>query len=381
MKNEDKKFQVIFQAPSPEDLKKEIAALREENEHLRKENNALHTENARLKDDLEKAQRAGKRQASPFSKDKGKPSPKKPGRKPGKGYGKRASRPVPDRIDREIDVPVTTGVSDLNGDPACPDCHTALQNREIQPQYQTDIPPLPAPVVTKFNVETAACPCCGKRFQGRHPEQSSDALHAAGNQIGPRLLAFAAKLKYEYGLSFGKIQRLLYTAFGVKIGRSTIARAAHRLADKAEPIYSGLILSLRQSRVVHADETGWRIGLKSAWMWVFTDKTLTVYVIDPSRGHEVIERVLGKDFQGTLVSDAFMAYNPVNAGAKQQCTAHLLKTCRQIEEMKTRGAVRFSRHAASVLRAGINLHKRGISSPRTVSKFSGGRSKRRRIGC
>lgn len=53
-----------------------------------------------------------------------------------------------------------------------------------------------------------------------------------------------------------------------------------------------------------------------------------------------------------------MAYDPVSAGAKQQCNAHLLKACSQIEAVKTRGAVRFSRQVASVLRAGIKLHRR-----------------------
>ena len=348
----------IQAACSAEELRKENVILREENDRLRAENEALRQENAQLKEALEKLKRRSKRQASPFSRDKRKPNPKKPGRKKGKDYGERASRPIPDHIDRVVDAPVQTGVEDVNGAPACPECHTTLEKLETHIQYQTDIPEIPTPEVTQFNVETAECPCCHRRFQGRHPDQTSDALGAASNQLGPRVLAFAAQLKYEYGLSFGKVKRLLFDLFGLTIGRSTLARSAQRLADKAEPTYCHLIFQLRESGVVCADETGWRINGEPCWLWVFTDKTITVYVIDLSRGHEVIESVLGEDFQGTLSSDGFLAYDPVSAGAKQQCNAHLLKGCSEIEAIKSRGAVRFSRQVASVLRAGINLHRR-----------------------
>lgn len=341
-----------------DDLQKENAILREENEELRCENQALRQEIARLKEELEKSKRAGKRQAAPFSRDKGVEDPKPPGRKKGDKYGERSSRPLPEHIDRVIDVPVKTGVVDIEGFPLCPQCHVALETCEVHAQYQTELPVIPKPVVTQFNVEIAECPCCNSRFQGRHPEQTSDALGAAANQLGPRLLALTAQLKYEYGLSFAKIKELLLALFNVKIGRATPARSAQRIADCAEPTYCQLILSLQGSKVVCVDETGWRIGRSSCWLWVFTDRTITVYVIDLSRGHEVIEKILGEKFQGTLSSDGFSAYDPVAAGDKQHCNAHLLKACSQIEAMKSRGAVMFSRQVAAVLRAGINLHRR-----------------------
>jgi hypothetical protein len=35
------------------------------------------------------------------------------------------------------------------------------------------------------------------------------------------------------------------------------------------------------------DETGWRIGGKTAWLWDFVTEELTLYAIEFSRGHEV----------------------------------------------------------------------------------------------
>jgi Transposase IS66 family len=36
---------------------------------------------------------------------------------------------------------------------------------------------------------------------------------------------------------------------------------------------------IRRCTVAHADETGWRIGTLSAWLWVFTNRQVTVYTI------------------------------------------------------------------------------------------------------
>jgi regulator of replication initiation timing len=71
----------------------EYAALREANTQLRDENVALRTENGCLRERVEQLlarvrelERAGKRQAAPFSRNDPKPDPKRPGRKPGADY-------------------------------------------------------------------------------------------------------------------------------------------------------------------------------------------------------------------------------------------------------------------------------------------------------
>ena len=69
---------------------------------------------AELEQLLEKATRAQKRQAAPFSKGTPKENPKKPGRKPGDHYGPKAHRPLPEQEPNEIiDVPLPE---------RCPEC-------------------------------------------------------------------------------------------------------------------------------------------------------------------------------------------------------------------------------------------------------------------
>jgi transposase len=109
--------------------------------------------------------------------------------------------------------------------------------------------------------------------------------------------------------------------------------------------------------VQHVDETGWKIGGRSAWLWVFADDHATLYRIRKRRAHDVVVEVLGEEFAGVLVSDCFLAYDPLPF-VKQKCLAHLLKSCREIEAAKTRGAVRLSRRVAALLREAMALRRR-----------------------
>ena len=48
----------------------------------------------------------------------------------------------------------------------------------------------------------------------------------------------------------------------------------------------------------------------------FADAHATLYRIGHSRGHEVVVEVLGDDYQGVLVSDCFLADDPLNFGRR-----------------------------------------------------------------
>ena len=302
----------------------------------------------RLKAELEKARRAGKRQAAPFSKGPPKATPKRPGRKPGHAPAHRPP-PPPEQVDRTLEVPLPAG---------CPECQAPLEDAPVtvHDQYQIDLPE-PRPVITRFRVPVTRCPACFRRVQGRHPEQTSDALGAAAVQFGPRLLGFAADLKHRVGTPFRKAAAVLATLTGLAVSAAALARSSQRLARLAQPSYEALALAARRSDVQHVDETGWRIGGRSAWLWVFADEHATLYRIRPSRGHEVVVEMLGEDYGGVLVSDCFLAYDPLKF-TKSKCAAHLLKRCSEVEQGKTRGAVRFSRRVAALLRRAMALKRR-----------------------
>ncbi len=239
---------------------------------------------------------------------------------------------------------------------ACPECGGPLQDRASHEQVQVDLPEV-KPVITRFRTESGYCPRCRKRVRSRYPQQVSSATGAAGVSVGPRAKALAADLKHRLGVPYRKIAELLEMAFGLKVTAGGLCQADERLAEKAEPIYEELVEAIRSSAAVHADETGWRVGGLSAWLWVFTGQRITVYTIDERRSHEVVVEVLGRRFAGVLVADCFRAYDAqaLAEWLQQKCFAHFLRELAKLRREKTRGAVRFPRELAQVLREALAL--------------------------
>lgn len=322
-------------------LEREVLRLRAENQELREEV-------GRLQQLLEAERRATKRQAAPFSKGEPKAAPKRPGRKAGSRYGRKAHRPPPEHVDQELEAPLP---------PECPDCGGSLEPLEVADQYQTELPPI-RPHVTRFRVAIGRCRLCSRRVQGRHPQQTSNALGAAASQIGPRAQAVAAHLNKELGLSFGKTRRVLQDVFGISVTRGGWSQAIARVGRTAEPTWEALRIWVRQAPVVIPDETGWKVGGRLQWLWVFVTPEVTVYAILPGRGFEQACQVLDADYDGNLARDGWAPYRKFVHATHQTCLGHLLRRCRGILETAQRGGARFPRAVKRILQQALALRDR-----------------------
>jgi len=80
---------------------------------------------------------------------------------------------------------------------------------------------------------------------------------------------------------------------------------------------------VRSEPVVHQDETGWREGLRKAWLWVAVAGVVAVFVISRSRGASVSKQMLGESFSGILNTDRWPAYSWVGTEHRQLCWSHL----------------------------------------------------------
>lgn len=344
--NQNKENPNINECPNCESLRQELSGLRRENEGLRRENEELKKRLDRIESEL----RDSKRQAAPFSKSNKKKQQDglkgTPGRK--KGKGKFEYRPAPTIVEN-----LETFETLLD---RCPDCGGEVTDCNRHESFQEDLEI--RKVTTKFITHSGYCKSCQKRVRSRHPEQISTATGSAGTFVGPTVKSLGAQMKHHLGVPFDKISRLLQ-AFGFSITGSGLYQSNRRLAEKSKPLYESLCQALQSACCVGADETGWRIGTLKAWLWVFTNKEMTIYHIDQSRSHEVVVNILGRDFKGILHADCFSAYDhkDLKDWIQQKCFAHLLKDLDRMEKEKTRGAVRFPRTVAGVLRDATPLRK------------------------
>jgi transposase len=249
-----------------------------------------------------------------------KPHPKRPGRKAGRAYGPKARRRIPSHVDERYDVPLPS---------TCPTCAGPVVETVIATQYQEELPVVRV-VVRQFDLHVGRCEGCGRRVQGRHPLQTSDAIGGAAAQLGASVIALMVVLNKQLGLSFGKIATLLQQLYGLTVTRSGLVHAVHRAARQAAPTYDALCARVRGSPMVTPDETGWKVAGRLQWLWAFATPDTTVYRIQPGRGFAEAAAVLGADFAGVLVRDGWAPYRQFTAAAHQTCLAHLLRRCRLI---------------------------------------------------
>jgi transposase len=345
-------------APSYEELL-------ERNRKLEREVGDLRREVEKLRKIIETLQQSAKRQAAPFSKGKPKPDPNKCGRKPGEEYGRKGYRPAPTKVDETYRVPLPS---------VCPDpgCRGGVEFLKLEQQFQEEIPR--RSIRRRFDLEIGYCSCCGRRVQGRHPLQTSDAVGAAGSLLGAEAQALAVHLNKDLGLSHGKVVRFFQTAFGISLSRGGSAQIMLRVAQRCEGAYRSILIWVRKSPVVYPDETGWRVAGLLEWLWTFVSQAATAYLIRPSRGFEVAEEVLGADFTGYLGHDGWAPYDNFSQARHQQCLAHIGRRCRSLLETAVRGAVRFPSQVKDLIQDALELRDRrdqGEISPHGLAVATG----------
>jgi len=331
-----------------ESLVQENARLRRQVAELQAANERLERRVEELMRALEEVQRAGKRQAAPFSRRAPKAHPARPGRKAGAQYGRRCRRPIPETVDQTLEAELPA---------CCPHCGGQVVETGIENQYQTEIPQ-PRVERIRFRIHVGRCQRCGQRVQGRHPHQTCDAVGSAASQLGARAVALATELNKGLGLSYGKTAAVLENAFGLRVSRGGLAQAFARVAKKAEPTYENLVEQIRGSPSVTADETGWKVGGQLWWMWAFSSAAVTAYSIQPGRGYEQAVVVLGAEYDGFLVRDGWIVYRGFSQAIHQTCVAHLLRRCREMLALARPGAAAFPRTVKGILQAGLQLRDR-----------------------
>lgn len=288
---------------------------------LQDENAELKERIAQLEGAVDALRRSGKRQAAPFSKGEPSDQPARPGRKKGKRHGRHGHRMVPPNAERELEAPLPE---------CCPHCGEGVDFERWAEQYQTELPD-PRVITTRFRVGVGRCRGCRRRIQGRHPEQSSDALGAAGAQVGPRAKALATWLHYGLGLSFAKCSDVL-ARLGLGVTAGAICSASASTSTDLVPTHQAIKAHVGSSVAVTMDETGWRIGGEPAWLWVAATEAATLYDVARGRGFEQATGMVDEDYGGVIVRDGWAVYNSYGKARHQTCVAHLLRRCHEMIE-------------------------------------------------
>ena len=182
-----------------------------------------------------------------------------------------------------------------------------------------DVPPVSV-IAIDHVAERRRC-ACGHETVGTFPPAAR-----APVCWGPEIRALAVYLMDRQHLPLERTAELLAELLDAPVSTgwlySVQAEAAGRLSEFVAVVRAGLAAA----PVLHADETGTRVGTAKAWVHTLTTNLLTLLVVHPKRGREAMEDigVLG-EFAGTLVHDGFASYDVFTGITHAQCGAHLVR--------------------------------------------------------
>jgi transposase len=302
-----------------EELKKLIRRLKKQLEKERRKRKELEEENENLKEQLSQlmssapflgasdktAEAGGVPSSKVFYKRNRNEGKKKPtGGQPGhKGHGRK--RPIPNAPPLYITLESCPYCSN----PKIKEVKSAKQVRTI-----TDIPP-PAHIVYMVIYHRYWCSICKKIVRGI-------ILWLPPNQeFGPFIACWIAYHRI-LGLTLPKIRSSLYETYGIQISDDTVLKLEKWIADTLQNDYNRLKEEIIKANALNADETGFRIGGENAWLWAFVNSLASLYVVAPTRGHQVPKETLN-GFNGILGRDAWKAYDIVNCSDHQLDLLHV----------------------------------------------------------
>jgi transposase len=218
---------------------------------------------------------------------------------------------------RKLDTPTKQIFHSFN---VCPDCGEKLGKPAVSYTRQTiDIPPAKVEI-TEHVICKRWCFSCKKRVT---PGVNLKDMVTGQQRIGIRLMSIITMLKEACRQPLQTIQSYLEIMHAFHLSQGAIINILHKTAERGRPTYNNLLKQIRESNLVFADETGGRENGRNGYNWSFSNNKIHFLLYRKSRGKQVVEEVLGTDFEGVLSTDFYAAYNTYS-GFHQRCWVHLL---------------------------------------------------------
>lgn len=201
----------------------------------------------------------------------------------------------------------------------CPICNSKkLELIEKKERFVEDIPEKRSMEIAKFNIFRHKCRRCNKIIAPK----IDNALPYS--RFGIRLMLKTAYMRYELRLPYAKIRAYLKEEYNLKITDKALMDMLKSLCRIFNCSYKCLKQKIRESKWVNADESGWNIDGDNAWLWGFFDDKISIYHVDKSRSREVVNNVLGYNFDGVLCTDFLSTYS-IEDWKQQKCWVHIIR--------------------------------------------------------
>jgi transposase len=206
--------------------------------------------------------------------------------------------------------------------------------------------------IVEYKQECGYCVDCGSKVLAVLPKEV-----VVGQDLGAGLQAMLGWMSHYGHLSYKKQQEWLKEIGGIEVGTGTLQATTARLAKAVEPSISQLKDWVKEQPQVNADETPWTVKGVKEWLWNISGKKFCLFHAGDTRSRKELEYLLGKSFQGVLISDDFSVYKGYPASAQQKCLAHLLRHFKQVEKLKIPKQVELAKVFLTLLTEAFTNHR------------------------
>ena len=296
-----------------------------ETEQLRSENESLRDLVARLEAELGRHSENSSKPPSqdPMAPRQSRAERRAAGRAAGRAQGKQPGAPgahlarrVPDEV--VVHPPV-----------CCGGCGADLAGADVVGEVRRQVLEIPRIEVrvTDHIAERRRC-ACGHETTGVFPAEAR-----APVCWGPEVRAFAVYLMDRQHLPLERTAELLAELLGANVSTGWLSSVQAEAAGRLGPFITAVKAGLAQAPVVHADETGTRVGTTKRWVHTLATNLLTLLVVHPRRGVEAMEDIgVLADYAGIIVHDGWASYDVFTGAGHAQCGAHLIRHLRAVGE-------------------------------------------------
>ena len=198
------------------------------------------------------------------------------------------------------------------GSPTCEHC--GADKEQISEVVSEKLQVIPEQFfVERIIKKQRACKCCKQSVPERAASPES-VLPAS--VLGVSFIAYILMQKFAWHLPFNR-QSQMFAQFGLEIERDVLINTAIKVAKQLERIVRHMAQQIRESSLVHIDETPCIVGVRdgkrttfkrNSYFWPILADGMVVFHYTGDRKHENVKEILGDKFKGIVVSDGYEAY-------------------------------------------------------------------------
>jgi transposase len=213
----------------------------------------------------------------------------------------------------------------------CQQCQAPLPTKaspqDPEPTWHqvAELPALAAQV-TEYQGHFRTCLDCGTVNHTPIPAEIK------AHSVGPRLAATLAYLAGCHHISKRGLEEVVETVFEVPLALGTVSHLEQQMSAALAPAHAEAVAAVREARVKHVDETGWKEAGRRCWLWVAATATVAAFRIHARRNLTALKALVGEALGGILCSDRWGAYNRWPALRRQVCWAHLKRDFQKCRE-------------------------------------------------